>query len=399
MKTGHITMPDGQFSQPMIRRRPRGLACVTATLLAFLAFAPGVLAQNYPAVPSTSDPAVATSAPAPEALSSNRFLFVVDTSAPMHQHLHDIIGVEESILRSSASGQLRNGDSIGVWTFNEDVYTGAMPLQIWSADDSEEITLRIAEFIRSQDFGKKSRLDLAMVPVAKVVKMSDIITVFVISSGAGPIRGTPYDKDINDQYVLCLRDMDKKPMPLVTVLQGKHGKFIRYTVNALPWPVVIPELPIPLKIAGEPSAPAVAPKTADQSIAANPTATPPPAPVQPSSPPPPPPPVPVEPPVNVLKPTDQSIAVTPMVTPPAAPQPPPQAPALPPLRPPPPVVTAPAPPPAMPAPVVPPVAPVTASQTPAPVAPPATPPVEVRPATSSVLPLVPPRTPPLVPKT
>jgi hypothetical protein len=405
-------MPDGQLIQPAIRpdgsvSGSRGFARVAAAFLAFIAFslAPGSFAQNYPAVSPTPDsaPAPATTpapAPAPESLSSNRFLFVVDTSAPMHSHLHDIIGVEESILRSSASGQLHDGDTIGVWTFNEDVHTGTMPLQVWSSDDAEEIALRVAEFIRQQDFGKKSRLDLAMVPVAKVVKMSDIITIFVISSGTGPIRGTPYDDDINNQYLQCLRDMGKKPMPIVTVLQGKRGKFIRYTVNALPWPVVIPELPIALKITDESpavttAAPAVTPKAADQSIAASAAPTPPP-PVQ-----------------SQLQPVATApSAAQPQPPPPPSPfgtssPPPPPVPMAQPQSPPPvvPVVVATAPPPAppaMPAPVPAPVAPVIASETPAPAAPvtpPAPPAVEARPATSAVLPIVPPRPPPLVQKT
>ncbi|HWY76836.1 MAG TPA: hypothetical protein VN281_14540, partial [Verrucomicrobiae bacterium] len=36
-------------------------------------------------------------------------------------------------------------------------------------------------------------------------------------------------------------------MPIVTVLQARNSKFLKYTVNALPWPAVIPELPIPIK--------------------------------------------------------------------------------------------------------------------------------------------------------
>jgi len=43
--------------------------------------------------------------------------------------------------------------------------------------------------------------------------------------------------------------MKKSRKPIVTVLQAKHGKIIRYTVNALPWPVVIPEVPIRIKTA------------------------------------------------------------------------------------------------------------------------------------------------------
>lgn len=378
---------------------------VFQTLLVFLALfalVPGLRAQDKP---------VPESAPAPLD-STNRFLFVLDTSAFMRKHTQDAVNVVETILRSSASGQLHNGDTIGVWTFNEDIYTGAMPLETWSADDSEEVALRIAEFIRQQDYGKTSRLDVAMKPVAKVVKMSDIITVFIISSGASPISGTPYDDDINAQYQACLHDMGKKPMPIVTVLQGKHGKFIRYTVNALPWPVVIPELPIPLKLPNaQPEAPApavtsVPPAPAAPTVAAN-TAPP------PAQPPPSPPPatsVPVLPPAAVAPP---AVVPPPEFRPPASVAltgPPPAIPSqfapsvpgaqsTPPPPPPPAEVPAPAPTPApvaasAPTPVAEPPVAQTASVTP----PPQPEPV-VKPATSAQLPLVPPRQPPLVPKT
>jgi hypothetical protein len=41
--------------------------------------------------------------------------------------------------------------------------------------------------------------------------------------------------------------MGNDQMPIVTVLQAKGGKYVKYNVTALPWPVIIPELPIPLK--------------------------------------------------------------------------------------------------------------------------------------------------------
>ncbi len=345
----------------------------------------------------TPTPGLSAQTPAPAPLSSNRFLFVVDISAPMRKHTAAIVGVVKDILGSSASGQLHDGDSIGVWTFNEDVYTGNLPLQTWTAEDNEEITLRIGEFLRQQDFGKKSSLEYAMTAVDKVVNVSDIITVFIISSGAGPIRGTPFDREINAQYIQCLRDMGKKPMPLVTVLQGSRGKFIRSTVNALPWPVVIPELPIPLKIAGEtPAKPAAAPVQRAPSmilVGTNAMATPSPPPVQPAS--------------ATAQAPPQAPALPPpraaVIRPPAGASPQIPAPAAPVPAPPtqsPPVV-------AMNTPFMPPVAPATApipappvparvseTPTPTPVAPP--PAAVVRSPASGELPLVPPQSPPVV---
>ena len=386
----------------MIRQATRGrFFRAVMAVLSLSALVGGLRAQDNPA------PA---SAPAPAA-SSNRFLFVLDVSAPMRKHTQDVVNVVQSILSSSASGQLHNGDTIGVWTFNDDVHTGIMPLETWSVDDSDEIVMRIAEFIRQQDYEKKSRLDMVMAPIAKVIKMSDILTVFIVSSGAGQISGTPYDDDINAQYRACLHDMGKKQMPIVTVLQGKDGKFIRYTVNALPWPVVIPELPLRVKIPNpQPAAPAPAitsttPETTsptNASVAMNSA----PQPVQPPATSAPPPaasanaaaPVAVAPPV-VVPPVDvhPPASVASAGPPPNIPNqfmPQPAQPAKPAPTPTPPAEVSPPVPPPAPAPVAPPVVAQTAS------AAPATPPEPVvKPATRDQLPIVPPRQPPLVPKT
>jgi hypothetical protein len=226
------------------------LALLAAGLLAG-GFAPRALGQNQPA---------AAVNPAPAPLSENRFLIVLDTSAGMKRQGDKTRAVVESMLRSGFNGQLHAGDTIGVWTFNEDVYTGRMGLQRWTPGDSEEIVSRTLEFLRRQPFEKKSRFDMAMSAVSKVVKLSDVITVVIVTDGKNPIEGTPVDGAINSQYLQSLKDNKKNPPPIVTVLQGRGGQFTRqYSVSALPWPVVIPELPISLKLA-KAAEPAPAPK-------------------------------------------------------------------------------------------------------------------------------------------
>ncbi len=196
--------------------------------------------------------------------SNNRFLFIVDTSSGMKRQGDKERETVESILRSGFNGQLHAGDTIGVWTFNEDVYTGRLGLQQWTPGDSDEIVLRTTEFLRHQPFEKKSRLDVAMSAVTKIINVSDVITVVIVSDGKNAIIGTPFDRDINGLYAQNLRDNKKNPAPMVTVLQGKGGQFTKqYSVAALPWPVVIPELPISLKLAkapGDKPATAAAPK-------------------------------------------------------------------------------------------------------------------------------------------
>ena len=204
--------------------------------LATSSFAPRLFAQNKPA-------------PAPVAASvpPNRFLFIVDTSSSMERHARDVQQMLVNLLSSGASGQLHRGDTLGVWTFNVDVYTGNLPLQRWIPEDWWQIATRTTEFLQQQHYGKKSHLDKALADMYEVITNSDIITVFLISSGEAKMQGTPFDVEINAAYKESLKEMKKDRMPIVTVLQAKSGKIIRYTVNALPWPVVVPELPIAIR--------------------------------------------------------------------------------------------------------------------------------------------------------
>ncbi len=73
------------------------------------------------------------------------------------------------------------------------------------------------------------------------MEASDTITIFIISTGDGKMKGTPFDAEINALYRQSIKDMKGRRMPIVTVLQARAGKVLHYTENALPWPVVMPE--------------------------------------------------------------------------------------------------------------------------------------------------------------
>lgn len=225
------------------------------------------------ALPSTKLFAQAAAKPARASAPSNRFLFIIDTSDSMKKLVPDVLETVDDVLRTSASGQLHRGDTVGVWTFNTEVYSGNIPMQIWAQEDKEEIEMRTSEFLKQQHFAKGSRLDRALKDMYEVIKNSDIITVFIISTGQGKMQGSPFDDEINKIYKDDLKEM-KQRRPIVTVLQAKAGKIEKFTVNAVPWPVVIPEVPIPVKVAK--AAPSAAPpKTAMTNAPVAPAAVPP----------------------------------------------------------------------------------------------------------------------------
>src|SRR5712675_2289199 len=63
---------------------------------------------------------------------SSRFLLIVETSRAMGRRSDATSKTVASLLYSGFSHQIKQGDSLGVWTYNQELYTGRMPLRRWS---------------------------------------------------------------------------------------------------------------------------------------------------------------------------------------------------------------------------------------------------------------------------
>ena len=72
--------------------------------------------------------------------SSNRYLFIVDTSRAMKSRADGVVKTVQDLLTSGLGGQLRRGDSLGLWIFNDELYAGRFPLQEWSPDPAGDIS-------------------------------------------------------------------------------------------------------------------------------------------------------------------------------------------------------------------------------------------------------------------
>src|SRR5262245_45379560 len=77
-------------------------------------------------------PSLLAQAPAAQQTSQtpqNRWLLVVDTSRRMEARKDGIVKTVTGLIMSGMNGQMRRGDTLGIWTFNEKLYSGLFPLQ------------------------------------------------------------------------------------------------------------------------------------------------------------------------------------------------------------------------------------------------------------------------------
>lgn len=179
----------------------------------------------------------------PVSATANRYLFIVETSRVTKSRGDGVLNAVQDLLNSGIRGQLQRGDTIGVWTYNSELYQGQLPLQEWSREAQAGVTGRVLSFLRNQKCENKPRLEKVMPAMQQVVGGSRYITVILISSGQEELSGTPFDAGINQLYKTWRTQQEKAHMPFVTVLRGQNGSLAEYHVSQAPWPAEVPALP------------------------------------------------------------------------------------------------------------------------------------------------------------
>jgi hypothetical protein len=180
-------------------------------------------------------PLVAATNEVTRKLQPARWLFVVDVSDKMGDRSKVIAGVIGELVVSGVNGQLKEGDQIGLWTFDKKLNAGIAPLQTWQTGQSNLIAGRTAKFVAEQKFGGKSKLSAVVPELTRVVKDSRRLTVLIFSDASQTISGTPYDQELNAAYAAKKAEGSETRMPLVTVLRSAKGKFIGQSVSFAPW--------------------------------------------------------------------------------------------------------------------------------------------------------------------
>jgi len=207
-------------------------------------------------------------------ITGNRFLFVFDTSADMKQRLPAVQAEVNELMSTRMGGQLRAGDSLGVWTFDHDLRTGQFPLQHWRPEDAVTIASNINQFVGKQPYANATRFDALQPQLNQVIQNSTRLTVLIFCDGENEIKWTPYDAGINQAFQQRLAGQKRARQPFVLVLRAQIGQYAGYTMNfpdyTMNFPAVmvsfpefppLPPPPVPAKTSppAPPPAPVVKP--------------------------------------------------------------------------------------------------------------------------------------------
>lgn len=172
-----------------------------------------------------------------------RWLLIFDTSADMKRRVPAVQTEVNTLLALGLGGRLQAGDSIGVWTFDETLRTGEMPLIYWAPEDAATIAASINKFVGKQRYENRTRFAALQPLLNRVAQSSPRLTVLIFCDGDGAFTGTPYDDGVNRIFRQRLAEQKKARQPFVVVLRSQLGQYVGCTVNFPPGMVNVPDFP------------------------------------------------------------------------------------------------------------------------------------------------------------
>ncbi|HVR35216.1 MAG TPA: hypothetical protein VMS21_05125 [Methylomirabilota bacterium] len=211
-------------------------------ILAGLLLAPAAFAAEEATAATRPD---AAQSPAPTAPVPNRFLLVLETSASMKNRVDAVQQFLKNFVGSSLLGQVSRGDTLGFWTFNEELWAGRFPLVEWHPSSVPTYAYRVEQFTAAQTYENKSRADRLMPHVTRLVEASKALTIVLITTGESPLEGTPFDTEINQAFAASTRQLRGDRLAFVVFLVAREGKLVDFAVNSTLGPYRMPNPPLP----------------------------------------------------------------------------------------------------------------------------------------------------------
>ncbi len=174
---------------------------------------------------------------------NSRFLLIFDASSNMKRCLPAVQKALDNLLAAGTNGPLHSGDSLGVWTFDQELHAGQFPLQHWEPENAGMIASNINAFVGKQRYTKTTRFDALLPLLNQVVERSERLTVLIFCDGQGEIHGTPYDVGINKTFQQRQSERQKARLPIVIGLRSQRGQYTGCMVSFPPQPVSLPAFP------------------------------------------------------------------------------------------------------------------------------------------------------------
>ena len=149
---------------------------------------------------------------------------------------------------SGIGDQIRTGDTIGVWTFGEELRSGIFPMQVWAPDQNLQLASSIGLFLKNQRYDSQGRLDHVTPKLGSLMKAVKDVNILMISGDEHTWKGTGFDGEINLAFQKKVLESRNSKRPLITSLVVRDGAVVDWSITLPGEPIALPKPIAPDKI-------------------------------------------------------------------------------------------------------------------------------------------------------
>jgi hypothetical protein len=180
-----------------------------------------------------------------------RWLLIFDTSVTMQRWLPGTTTELQNLFYGSMSEELRAGDSVGIWVFDEKLHTDRCLPFTWQPAKAADETSQLKDFLTQQRYSGSTKFSVLGPVLQRVIAGSQRLTIVLFCDGKDELKLTPYDDNINRAFHAMQADRKKAKEPFILVVRTQLGKFVGATVNLPPGSLDFPAFP-PLPVSDKP---------------------------------------------------------------------------------------------------------------------------------------------------
>ena len=194
--------------------------------------------------PSPAAHTIPSTSASKAAADGGRFLFVVKTSSSMRRIETATRQAVFDMIFTGLNGYMRSGDSLGLWTFNEETQAGEFPMQVWEAESPMDAATRAASHLRAQRYSGDADTAALILKLQSVIGAVRNVTIFIVMDAGTKFEGTPFDEAVNSTIQQQAREQARARKPFITALVAREGKIADAFVTIAGQPMTLPERPV-----------------------------------------------------------------------------------------------------------------------------------------------------------
>jgi hypothetical protein len=178
-----------------------------------------------------------------------RYLIVLDASASMSNERQIATNAIERLLLGGFNSRIHTGDLVGIWTIGEKLNNNLLAPTMWTIESRPQIAGRTLRALRDVKFAKTANMTEVINAIRESAKQSGSLDVFLVTDGAVPVQGTPFDAEIGRVFQQHGAAMRKAKRPFIVVLSAHNGELAAHAISPGGNRVFIPPAAKPAAIA------------------------------------------------------------------------------------------------------------------------------------------------------